>query len=74
MVLEERRSAPLMQMSDEKFNEECFKEVLSACVWKRETNSFFIKSAVCQNILERPHYITSILVSFIPLIKQVCQE
>ena len=74
MVLEERRSVPLMQMSDEKLNEECFEQVLTACVWKRETNSFFIKSAVSQNVLERPRYITSILISFIPLIKQVCQN
>ena len=73
-ILEERRSGPLIQISDDTFDEECFQQVLSAWVWKRETNNLFIKLAVSQNVLVRPHNITSILNNFIHLIKQVCQE
>ena len=72
-ILEERRSGPLIQISDDTFDEECFQQVLSAWVWKRETNNLFIKLAVSQNVLVRPHNITSILNNFIHLIKQVCQ-
>ena len=74
-ILEERRSVPLIQISDETFNEKCFQQVYSACVWKRETNNLFIKIIkIFQNLLERPHNIRSILNNFIPLMKQVCQE
>ena len=41
---------------------------------KRETNDFFTKCAICQNVLERPHNVTSILQSFKSLIKQVYQK
>ena len=41
---------------------------------KTETNDLFTKRAICQNLLERPHNVTSILHSFKSLIKQVYQK
>lgn len=43
-ILEERRSVPPIHISDETFNEKCFQQVQSACVWKREANNLFVKN------------------------------
>ena len=49
-------------------------EVWSAYAWQSETNDWFIKLALSQNIAERPLYISSILKNFESLIKPVYKK
>ena len=73
-VFDERKSVPLIKISDKKFSEELLQQVYSAYAWQREANNLFINWVISQNIAYEPLNIRGILNNIKCLIKQVSEK
>ena len=73
-VFDERKSVPLIKISDKKFREELLQRVYSAYAWQREANNLLINWVISQNIAYEPLNITGILNNIKSLIEQVSEK